>query len=75
MVEIPAIDIHESLVRSTKNSCIFFLTTLMHNVYKVVTLQEKSYVVLVLKYLLTCDHFVKVFVKGLTTLFLTMQYI
>ena len=36
----------------------------MHNVYKVVTLPEKkNLAVLLLKYLFTCDHFVKVCIK------------
>ena len=41
----------------------------MHNVYKVVTLPEKKKsLVLLLKYLLTCDHFVKVYIKGLNSI-------
>ena len=38
---------------------------LIHNVYEVVTLPEKHNVVLLLKYLHTCDHFVKVCIKRL----------
>ena len=38
----------------------------MHNVYKVVTLQENEInSVLLLEYLFTCDHFVKVCINGL----------
>ena len=39
---------------------------LLHNVYKFVTLLDKNNVILLLKYLLTCDYFVKVMcIKGL----------
>ena len=41
----------------------------MHYIYKVVTLTEKnSNVVCLLNYLPTCDHFVKLSIKGLDNL-------
>ena len=42
------------------NSGLSFLNPLMHNVYKVVTLPKNSFyhLVLLLKYLRKCDHFV-----------------
>ena len=40
---------------------------LMHNVYNVFTLPEKKSS-FALKYLLTCDHFIKVCIKGLNNM-------
>ena len=39
----------------------------MHNVFKVATLPEKEiHLVFLLKYLIMCDHFAKICIKGLT---------
>ena len=46
-----------------KNLC----HSLMHNIIQSGrTFGEKNHLVVLFKYLLTCDHFVKVYIKGLS---------
>ena len=58
------LDIFVLFSRICKKWIEWYLNPLMHNVHKVVTLlEQKVVVVLFLKYLCTCDHFVKVCIK------------